>query len=243
MMTLWINYKQSKTMIKPLGIKNYGSIPHLSNSKLGTGDHFIHVGQEAIMTTRKRDKHDRILVFEKYDGSNVGITKINDTIIGITRAGYRAETSKYEQHIIFSKWVVENYLLFYEMLKEGERIVGEWLMQAHGLVYEISTDPIIFFDYFNYENKRINNDDFNLILNNYKLNGARLLHDGNSIAVENLIEKLNQKTENIKSIELPEGMIYRVERKGEVDFLAKWVRSDYIAGKYLDTNTFNNFIK
>ena len=33
--------------------------------------------------------------------------------------------------------------------------------------------------------------------------------------------------------EKPEGMVYRVERKGEVDFLAKWVRSDFEAGKYI----------
>jgi hypothetical protein len=27
-------------------------------------------------------------------------------------------------------------------------------------------------------------------------------------------------------------MVYRVERKGEVDFLAKWVRPHFEAGKY-----------
>jgi len=27
-------------------------------------------------------------------------------------------------------------------------------------------------------------------------------------------------------------MVYRVERKGKVDFLAKWVRQDFEAGKY-----------
>ena len=31
----------------------------------------------------------------------------------------------------------------------------------------------------------------------------------------------------------PEGVVYRVERKGDVDFLAKWVRPDKVDGKYL----------
>ena len=33
---------------------------------------------------------------------------------------------------------------------------------------------------------------------------------------------------------LPEGVVYRVERKGKVDFLAKWVRPDKDDGKYLE---------
>jgi len=30
-----------------------------------------------------------------------------------------------------------------------------------------------------------------------------------------------------------EGLIFRVERKGQFDFLAKWVRPDYVAGEFL----------
>ena len=62
--------------MKILGFKNYGSIPHLSNSKLGDGDHYINSGQEFILTQKPRDRHDNILVFEKYDGSNVDIVPI-----------------------------------------------------------------------------------------------------------------------------------------------------------------------
>lgn len=32
----------------------------------------------------------------------------------------------------------------------------------------------------------------------------------------------------------PEGLVYRCERKGEFDFMAKWVRPDFIPGKYLE---------
>jgi len=60
----------------------------------------------------------------------------------------------------------------------------------------------------------------------------RILHQGDAISVQELLPLLNQKTECIKSKENPEGMVYRVERKGEVDFLAKWVRPHFEAGKY-----------
>ena len=51
-------------------------------------------------------------------------------------------------------------------------------------------------------------------------------------SVDELKPTLNLKTNNIMSVEAPEGMVYRVERKGKVDFLAKWVRQDFEAGKY-----------
>jgi len=35
---------------KPLGIKSYGSIPHLPGSRIGIGDHKCHEGQERIAT-------------------------------------------------------------------------------------------------------------------------------------------------------------------------------------------------
>jgi len=43
---------------------------------------------------------------------------------------------------------------------------------------------------------------------------------------------LNLKTKGFESEENPEGIVYRVERKGKVDFLAKWVRSDFPTGIY-----------
>lgn len=215
--------------MKPLGVKNYGSIPHLSNSKLGEGDHFIHKGQEEILTKKKRDKHDKILVFEKYDGSNVGIAKKNGNIFALTRSGYEASTSPYKQHHEFAKWVGKRFDMFYSILDEGERLAGEWLYQAHGLIYEISTDPIIFFDYFNERNER---QPFE-VLKQTRLPLPRLLHKGDSVSVDELIPILNQKSDLIWPKALPEGMVYRVERHDRVDFLAKWVRSDFEPGKYI----------
>ena len=215
--------------MKPLNKKNYGSIPHLSNSKLGKGDHFIQEGQERILTERRRDKHDRILVFEKYDGSNVGIAKKNGNIFALTRSGHEASTSPYEQHHEFARWVGKRFDYFYKLLNEGERIVGEWMLKPHGLMYDIYGDPILFFDYFNSENERLPYD----FLESLGVPVARKIHDGSSISVEALIPVLNLKTDSFCSKENPEGMVYRVERKGKVDFLAKWVRDDFEAGKFL----------
>lgn len=220
--------------MKPFKIKNYGSIPHLSNSKLGKGDYCIGEGQERILTQKARDKHDKILVFEKYDGSNVGVAKFDNKIYALTRSGYEASTSPYEQHHYFSNWVKKRELLFIDMLQNGERITGEWMAQAHGIVYKIEIEPIVFFDYFTPNNKRILFNEIKAKAIEYGLQLPRQLHEGQPITVERLLPYLNEKTKEIESLELPEGMVYRVERNGDVDFLAKYVRSDFPTGQFLN---------
>ena len=221
--------------MKPLNRKNYGSIPHLSNSKLGVGDHFIEKGQERILTEKVRDKHDEIFVFEKYDGSNVGIGKLNNKIFALTRSGYEAKTSPYKQHHLFSDWVEKRKSMFNDILNDGERISGEWMAKAHGLIYYIEegVDPIVFFDHFDANNQRSQIDGLIELSVAYGLQIPRLLHRGKSVEVSDLQTELNRRSWGIYSYEKPEGMVYRVERKGKVDFLAKWVRSDFEAGKYI----------
>ena len=218
--------------MKPLGRKNYGSIPHLSSSKLGEGDHYITEGQERILTAKTRDRHDTVLAFEKYDGSNVGIGKMNGKIFALTRSGYEASTSPYKQHHKFADYVIENTKMFDEILGEGERITGEWLYQVHGLKYDIKGEPIVFFDLFTPENKRTPFNQLRELCNYYSLKTPRLLHEGGAIAPVKLLPEWLHGTPNIKSLEMPEGIVYRVERKGKVDFLAKWVRQDFEPGKY-----------
>lgn len=180
------------------------------------------------MTQKKRDTFDTILVFEKYDGSNVGVAKKEGQILALTRKGHEAHTSPHEQHHKFAKWVAERSDFFTPLLKEGERIVGEWLLQAHGLIYRIAQEPIVFFDYFNEKNERYPFE----VLEQMELPLPRLLHKGDAIGVEELKPILNLKTDTIWSTENPEGMVYRVERKEKVEFLGKWVRSDFEPGKY-----------
>ena len=58
---------------KPLGHKSYGSIGHLPGSRQGRDDVGIDPGQARIVLEKTRDRHDRIIVQEKLDGSNVAV--------------------------------------------------------------------------------------------------------------------------------------------------------------------------
>ena len=93
--------------------------------------------------------------------------------------------------------------------------------------------PIVFFDHFTVNNERSSFDVLDSFYNKYEIQLPRLLHRGKSETVENILPELNKKTYGIIPDEKPEGMVYRVERRGKVDFLAKWVRSDFEAGKYI----------
>lgn len=220
--------------MKPLGKKAYGSIPHLLGSKLGEGDHHCHEGQHKIATEKTRDKHDFVIVQVKYDGSNVAVAKLNGQILALTRRGYTAESSPFQQHHVFAKWVSKNEARFTKILKDGDRICGEWLFQAHGLKYEIADEPFVAFDFFEGE-RRLCYAEFCEVAERSNFSTPRPLGIGHcAFPVLGMLEKSqNQTLEFIRSIEHPEGLIYRIERKGEVDFLAKFVRSDFVPGCFL----------
>jgi hypothetical protein len=58
-----------------------------------------------------------------------------------------------------------------------------------------------------------------------------LLNDGEPVSVAQAMNVLDPSHHG--SIDPIEGVIYRVERKGKVDFLAKYVRPDKVDGCYL----------
>jgi hypothetical protein len=219
---------------KPLGGKAYGSTPHLPGSRVGPGDHHCHEGQERICTTRARDKHDRVIVTEKLDGSNVAVLKKGGAVLSLTRAGYLADTSPYAQHHYFARWVDQNTSRFDGMLAEGEMINGEWLALAHGTRYELPHDPFVAFSLGIGKTRHPWDEvagrckDFDVVL-------PRILSDGAPISVEAVRELI--ETSGHGAIDPVEGAVWRVESRGQYDFLAKWVSPDKQDGKYLNDIT------
>lgn len=219
---------------KPLGIKNYGSIPHLPNSRMGPGDHSCHEGQARIATQQARDRHDVIVIQEKLDGSNVGVAKVDGLIVPLGRAGYRAETSPYKQHQIFANWVMnpERYGRFDALLNEGERVVGEWLAQAHGTRYELIHEPFVAFDLM-VGIERLAFGEFKDRVLDCGFTIPYWIPQGGPMSVSGVMAHLGKFGKH-GALEPIEGAVWRVERHGKVDFLVKWVRPDKQDGKYLE---------
>lgn len=221
----------SKNNGKPLGRKAYGSIPHLPNSRLGERDYSITQGQANICLLQVRDKHDCVIVTEKLDGSNVAIANIDGNIIALGRAGYLAETSPYHQHHIFAEYVKMHAERFADLLKPNESLHGEWLALAHGTIYKNVYDPFVAFD-LKRDGRRILFDEFKRRCDLVRVLTAPVIHYGGACSVDSALRILDTCA-LYKTDDILEGVVYRVERKGEVDFLAKYVRHNKVDGKYL----------
>jgi len=228
---------------KPLGRKNYGSIPHLPLSRMGPGDHKCHSGQARIATEKARDKHDRITVTEKLDGSNVGCARIGDAIFPLGRAGYLAASSPYLQHRLFARWAHDNTNRFLNVLDDGERLVGEWMWQAHGTRYNLPHEPFVALDIMVEASRKLYSDFIDSIRDAF-MTPALISASNRSMSINHAMDYLGTHGCH-GAIDPVEGAVWRVERnrlidkhsgkrRWIVDFLVKYVRPDKVDGQYLD---------
>lgn len=220
----------STTNAKPFGGKAYGSTPHLPGSRVGPADHHCHEGQERICTTKARDRHDRIIVTEKLDGSNVAVGKKNGEVLALVRSGYLADTSPYPQHHYFARWVEMNAERFDSLLTEGEMVNGEWMALAHGTRYALRHAPFVAFS-IALGKDRLPWDE---VVRRCSMAGVvtvGVLHDGGPVSVGVVRERIATSLHG--AIDPVEGAVWRVESRGQFDFLAKWVSPEKADGKYL----------
>lgn len=218
---------------KPLGQRAYGSIGHLPQSRLGPGDHRINDGQARILLSKPRDSADLIIVQEKLDGSNVAAAKIDGQIVPLVRAGYVAWSSPYEQHTLWARWVQDNAERFNAVLDEGERLCGEWLAQAHGTRYDLPHEPFVVFDLMKKHRRLAYGKMIHRVVKGMFVTPNLLFRDhGTACSIDLAMANLGPYGRH-GAIDPVEGAVWRVERDGEVDFLAKYVRPDKRDGTYL----------
>lgn len=220
--------------VKPLGGKAYGSIGHLPSSRTGPGDWHVHDGQARICCEKPR-KGDRVIVVEKMDGACMSVANIDGEIVALTRAGYRATEGTFEHLREFTPYVEMRRDTFAELLQPGERIAGEWLALAHGTRYNPAHSyfaPFMAFDIIR-EGKRVLRDEFRRRIEAVDIAEPIVLYDGASgYSVESMDDALGQCGFS-GALDMAEGAVWRVEREGRVDFLAKYVRPGKVDGKYL----------
>jgi hypothetical protein len=228
---------------KPLGGKSYGHIAHLPGSRMGPGDHKCHEGQKRIATEKPRDRHDVVIVQEKLDGSNVAVARLDGMLFPLSRAGYLASSSPYEQHWRFTEWVYANQDRFLLVLQDSERLCGEWLMQAHGTRYSLKHEPFVAFDLMTGTRRAIYDELVARVTSAGFITPA-VLHRGRPLSIEEALRLLGEFGFH-GALDKVEGAVWRVERnrlanegrgserRREVDFLAKFVRPDKVDGVYL----------
>ena len=221
--------------------KAYGHIPHMPGSRMGPGDHMCDEGQKRIATEKVRDRHDIVVVQEKVDGSCVSCAKINGVIVPLVRSGYVANTSPFEMHHHFYNWVWKNHTRFEELLKDGERVVGEWLGMAHGIRYSLPHEPFVVFDLMIGTDRSVYAE-FVSRVKKYDFISPNTISIGAPLSIDKAMDLL--KVSGHGAQDPVEGVVWRVERndqidrtksdrKWKVDFLVKYVRPDKVDGIYL----------
>lgn len=213
---------------KPLGHKAYGSIPHLPNSRLGPGDHSVNAGQARMCLECLKRPQDQVIIQEKLDGSCCAVARVDGQIIALGRSGYLAQTSRFEQHQLFAAWVRHNESKF-EFLVERERVVGEWLAQAHGTIYQLKHEPFVAFDVMR-GHERLTYDVFRELIGE-RMPTPRLIHRGSPLPIDAVSEDLHISGHG--AVGECEGAVWRYESGERILFLAKWVRPDKEDGIYL----------
>jgi hypothetical protein len=215
---------------RPLGMKTYGRIPHLPGSHLTPADRTISE-REARRATTDTLPGDQVWVHEKLDGSNLAVARCGDEIVALTRAGYRARSSRRPQAQLFDAWVEHHAERFLDLLQPGERVIGEWLLFAHGTRYRLAHEPFVTFDLMQGKDRLPWSELMRRV-------GSSLvtpqLHAAHATDPSALFQTLGEGDHG--ALGPPEGVVYRVERGGQVSFLAKWVRPDYRTGLYFEAD-------
>jgi hypothetical protein len=220
----------SKSIDKPLGGKAYGSIPHLPGSKVGPKEITVDSKMTGYFTKRVKDKGDKVIVQEKTDGSCVAVAKHEGNLLPLIRVGYAANTSPFKMHQLFHNWVFENQDRFDTLLEDGERVAGEWLLQAHGIIYDLPHEPFVAFDIL----KGIQRTRNHIFEQRCKAVGLVV---PNKISEEPITTEAAMKllgSGKHGATDTPEGVIYRYEATAhDTITLTKFVRSDFQPGSYL----------
>tara|TARA_Y100000310_G_scaffold311701_1_gene358241 strand:- start:878 stop:1630 length:753 start_codon:yes stop_codon:yes gene_type:complete len=222
--------------VRPLGRKAYGSIGHLPGSNTGPTDSTVPEGQSKICQKKARPG-DEIIIMEKLDGTCVSVANIDGCIVPLVRAGYIADTSPHYVHHLFFDWVGKHAELFKD-LPDRWRIVGEWMPMTHGTLYAWQGSPWVCFDVFNERNERLVWSEAKQWIERCGQRPASTIeNDGQPMTATKAYLCRLPTGGFYNAIAKPEGVVYRVEREGKVDFMAKWVHRSFVPGRYLSSVT------
>lgn len=221
-------------LTKPLGHKAYGSIPHLPGSRRGAGDYGLEPAQSVRLTEKAKNRHDRVIVQEKLDGSNVAAAKVGGRIVALSRAGVLASESNYPQHRMWSRWVAAHADLFDALLTEGERVCGEWLAQAVATRYDLTGRlPFVAFD-LRIKHDRAPVDEVAARCAAVGLDVPRVISDGPPVPVDAVLAALEPSGHG--ALDPVEGAVWRLEERGRPLLIGKYVRHDKVDGALFPEN-------
>ncbi len=213
----------------------YPSIPHLPGSRAARDKVLPDAQARACVDPAAAREGTEVIVQEKLDGSCVAVRIEGGTLYAFGREGRLAALSPNEGRRMFAAWVGRNEERLRAIVRPGEVLAGEWLALVHGTRYALAHEPFVPFDVL-CNKVRLPLAELDRRLEGAGLATPRVVHRGAPISIADALAKLGPSGLH-GAIDPPEGLVYRVERKGKVVLVAKWVRPDKVDGAYLPENT------
>jgi len=212
--------------------KCYFSIPHLPGSlKTDRKDGDVQPEEGKHFTIKCKEKNDVVIVTEKLDGTCMGVIKDEDgQIYAINRSGYLAETSPWKHQRYFAQYVNRHYEKLDSVLSPGQRMMGEWMILAHGIKYDSLPCCWFVFDILGPKGF-VPYAEHHKYIPDMSWCHVPIIYQGPAISIEDAWKIT--PPHGFINCDKPEGLVYRIERNGKTIALAKWVRPDFEPGKYL----------
>lgn len=183
-------------------IKKYPRTPHLEGSRLQEGDEDL----SQIKFSEIKGKH--LVIEEKIDGANSGISFINGELMIQSRGRFLKGGYKDKYYELLKIWAYKHYEILYEVLGNKYIMYGEWMYPKHRIYYDNLPSYFMEFDIYDKENDifldtKTRKDFVKRFLNgNLKINSCAVLKEGNFDNINDilsLIGKSNYITDNFKN--------------------------------------------
>jgi len=192
---------------------------------ISDADKLLDQREQDWLTIKTRSINDVAIVTEKVDGCNVGVLRRGSELFPIVRKGYDVLSNPLDWIKEFHNFVNERRDRFLDLLNDGERVCGEWMVKTHTLRYRMKHEPFICFDLISdkYRDRYLN------AKHRLEANGfvtAGLVHYGTAIPTDEAIQMLGNGFHGV--IGVPEGVVYRYENKDGFVFSGKYVSNPLV---------------
>lgn len=128
------------------GLRKYPRTPHLTGSRLSAGDEDLKVVGFDELAGR------RLVIEEKLDGSNTGISFTPDGELRLQSRGHYLLGGDQPQFALFKQWGAAHAAAFRAVLGFRYLLYGEWLYACHTIFYDRL--PHYFLEYDVYDRER-----------------------------------------------------------------------------------------
>ena len=130
------------------GIIKYPRTPHLKGSRLQKGDEDLKKVDFGEILNKN------IVIEEKVDGANVGISFLNGGDLALQSRGHFLRGGAREIHYdLFKKWANSAINELFDILGTQYIMYGEWMQQKHKIYYDALPDYFLEFDIYDKKNK------------------------------------------------------------------------------------------